>query len=474
MEKNINNEKPGSTRRSFIRSTGLFATGVLLAPPLLSSAFGTVSANGSPYIIGGLQAGTAAVLGGAPIRTKPWPEWPIWDRDKDEKGVVDDLRSGVWSRADRVTEFEKQWAAMVGTKRCLSLVNGTNALITTMLQMDIGGGDEVIVPPYTFIATVAAVLATGAMPVFVDTDPETFQIDARKIEEKITPRTKAIMPVHVLGLPSDMITIMAIAKKYNLMVIEDACQAHMAEINHQRVGSIGDVGCFSFQNSKNLAIGEGGSINSNDEAFMDKCYSYHNYGNPYGSVVGKVNAGTLIAGNKLRWTEYQAAIGLAQIKRLDAQTETRNINANYLKSKIKEIPGIIPYKLYDSVTRGAYHLFPFRYNKAEFKDLSRKDFLKALNAEGIPCFEGYAPLNKMPYLANAFQSKNFRKMYSAKALDINLYNEQNHCPANDKLCNEEAVWFAQSMLLAGQSDMDDITAAVAKIHDNADQIKKGV
>ena len=464
MEFNQENEKE-KTRRSFIRSSGLMAAGMLVAPKLFAG-------NQAPMIAGSGMLHQPAMLGGAPIRSKKWPDWPIWNKDTDEKIVVDDLRSGIWSRADLVTEFEKQWAAVIGTKRCLSLVNGTNALITALLQMNIGGGDEVIVPPYTFIATVAAVLATGAMPVFVDTDAETFQIDAGKIEQKITPRTKAIIPVHILGLPADMIRIMDIAKKHNLLVIEDACQAHMAEINHQKVGSFGHAGCFSFQNSKNLAIGEGGAITSNDDAFMDKCYSYHNYGNPFGSVVGEVHAGTLIAGNKLRWTEYQAAIGIAQLKRLEAQTETRNVNAAYLKSRVQTIPGIVPYKLYDGVTRAAFHLFPFRYHKEGFKELPRKDFIKALTAEGIPCFEGYAPLNKMPYLANAFQSKNYQKMYPAASLDIEKYNQENQCPVNDHLCSEEAVWFAQSMLLGDKSDMDDIVSAIEKIHANVDKIKK--
>ncbi len=218
-------------------------------------------------------------MGGNPLRTKKWPEWPVWNVDTDEKIVVDDIRSGIWSRAGLVKEFEDKWAAVVGTKRCLSVVNGTNALTTALIQLGIGGGDEVIVPSYTFIGTVAPVLATGAMPVFIDTDRDTFQLDPAKIEAKITPRTRAIIPVHILGLPVDIEKILAIAKKHNLFVIEDACQAHMAEVNHKRVGSFGDAGCFSFQNSKNLAIGEGGAITSNDDNFMDKCYSYHNYGN---------------------------------------------------------------------------------------------------------------------------------------------------------------------------------------------------
>jgi dTDP-4-amino-4,6-dideoxygalactose transaminase len=340
------------------------------------------------------------------------------------------------------------------------------------MQLGIGGGDEVLVPAYTFIGTVAPVLATGAMPIFVDTDKETFQIDVTKIEAKITPRTRAIVPVHILGLPVDIEKIMAIAKKHKLLVVEDACQAHMAEVNNKRVGSFGDAGCFSFQNSKNLAIGEGGAITSNNEKFMDKCYSYHNYGNPYGSVVGSVDAGTLIAGNKLRLTEYQAAIGLSQLKRLEEQTNLRNENAAYLRNKIKDMPGITPYKLTPNVTKAAFHLFPFRYNKDAFKGLSREAFIKALTAEGVPVSSGYTPLNKMPYLQNAFESKNYKKMYSPKALDIKAYMQHNDCPNNDKLCNEESVWLFQSMLLGSKEDMDDIASGIEKVYSNAEAIKK--
>lgn len=418
------------------------------------------------------SADLPAILGGNPVRSSPWPGWPMWNPETDEKRVLEVLRSGVWSRKEVVTEFEKAWAKTIGAKRALAVVNGTNALIAALVQSDIGGGDEVIVPPYTFIATVAAVLATGAMPVFVDTDRETFQIDTEKIEAKISSRTRAILPVHILGLPANMPRIMEIANKHDLIVVEDACQAWLAEIDHKKMGTFGHAGCFSFQNSKNMPIGEGGAIVSDDDEFMDRCYSYHNYGNPYGAMVGEVGAGTSIAGTKLRITEYQAAIGLAQLKRLEGQTDTRNENAAYLKSKIKVIPGIIPYKLYDNVTRAAFHLFPFRYKKEEFNGLPREKFLKALDAEGIPCSKGYSMLNKMPYLNNAFQSKNFRKMYPKKMLDINKYNEQNHCPENDQLCNEEAIWFSQSMLLAGKKDMDDIANAIEKISNNTDKINK--
>ena len=452
------------SRRKFVKQNSLAGLGVVLATGMTPPLYANFLRDNE----------TPAILGGQPVRTKGWQGWPIWDPATDEERVIKVLRSGIWSRASVVTEFEQKWAETVGAKRCLAVVNGTNAIIASLVQLGIGGGDEVIVPPYTFIATIVAVLATGAMPVFVDTDPGTFQIDPEKIEEKITPRTSAILPVHILGLPADMLRIMEIAKKHNLIVVEDACQAWLAEINHQKMGTFGHAGCFSFQNSKNIPIGEGGAIVGDDDEFMDRCYSYHNYGNPYGSLVGEVSAGTVMAGTKLRMTEYQAAIGLAQLKRLEGQTTTRNENAEFLKSQIKDIPGIIPYEFNPGVTRAAFHLFPFRYKKEEFQDLSRESFLEALRAEGIECSSGYSTLNKMPYLNNAFQSKNFQKMYPRKMLDFSRYLEQNQCPENDRLCNEEAVWFWQNMLLGTRSDMNDIAMAIEKINKNADKIRKSL
>jgi dTDP-4-amino-4,6-dideoxygalactose transaminase len=449
------------SRRNFIKQNSVAGLGIALSATGIQKSFAShIHSAQKPAILGGPAAWNA----------DKWPVWPVWKPETDEKQLLEVLRSGVWSRADVVTQFEKEWANALGAKRCLAVVNGTNALVTALNQMDIKAGDEVLVPPYTFIATVSSVLSNGAMPVFVDVDPETFQMDPAQIEAKITPRTKAIMPVHILGLPADMDKIMAIAKKHKLIVIEDACQAHLAEINKQKVGTIGDAGCFSFQNSKNLPIGEGGAVVSNNDQFMDRCFSYTNFGNPYNSGVGAVGIGSVMQGTKLRFTEYQAAIGIAQMKRLDAQTTVRNENAAYLKSLIKDIPGIIPYKLYDNVTRAAFHLFPFRYQKEAFKDLSREDFLTALRAEGVPCSSGYSTLNTQPYLKDTFQSKNYKKSYAAETLNINAYNERNKCPKNDQLCTE-AVWFTQNMLLGSQTDMKDIATAIVKIHEHADKIK---
>ena len=413
---------------------------------------------------------TPALLGGTPAIGHSWPSWPVWNPDKDEPGLLKVMRSGVWSRNRVVDEFERRWAEILDIKRCLTVVNGTNALNASLAQYEVGWGDEVLVTPYSFIASVSCVVFNGAIPVFVDVDPETFQMDPAKIEEKITPETRAIIPVHILGLPCEMDPIMEIARKHDLIVIEDACQAWLAEYDHKKLGTFGHAGCFSFQNSKNIPMGEGGAIVSNDDAFMDRCYSYHNYGNPYGSVAGELSPGAVRIGTKLRLTEYQAAIGLAQLERLEGETELRNQNASLLKSEIETTPGITHYRLYPKVNRAAFHLFPFRYDQQEFKGLSRSKFIAALKSEGVPCYDGYRPLNKMPFLKNTLESKFYRKFYPSAKLDYNRYMEANHCPLNDQLC-EEAIWIPQNVLLGDTNDMKQIGVAISKIYENAESLK---
>jgi dTDP-4-amino-4,6-dideoxygalactose transaminase len=344
-------------------------------------------------------------------------------------------------------------------------VNGTNALLTAMHVLDVGVGDEVIVSPYTFIATYNVVIGSAALPVFADTDPETFQINPDKIEERITERTRAIMPVHILGLPANMDRIMAIAKKHNLLVIEDACQAWLAEWRGKKLGTIGDLGCFSFQNSKHLPIGEGGAVVGNDEELMDQVHSYHNCGRPYGCV--KQTSRYPIIGTNRRMTEYQAAVGLSQIKRLEDDTERRNKNANYLTSKIKDIPGIVPVKLYEGTTRCAYHLYPFRYKKEHFNDAPRSKFLAALSREGIPCSGGYGPQYNDGLIEVALQSKNFTRSFPKSRLA--QYRRELNYPGNDQLC-EEAIWLSQTLLLGSKRDIDDIANAIAKVAENKDQL----
>src|SRR5262245_8220259 len=206
-----------------------------------------------------------AVLGGAPVRRQPFPSWPIF-HEQEEKAILSVLRSGKWNRGtgQLVNRFEESYSKLMGSQCCLATANGTSALLVTLNTMGVGHGDEVIVPPYTFVATINAILQVGALPVFVDSDRESLQIDARKIEAAITPRTVAIMPVHLGGNVADLDAILGVANRRGIPVIEDACQAHLAEWKGRKVGTYGKAGCFSFQAWKNLISGEGGDILTND------------------------------------------------------------------------------------------------------------------------------------------------------------------------------------------------------------------
>ncbi len=409
-----------------------------------------------------------ALLGGKPVRTEPFPSWPKMDATE-EKALLEVLRSGRWFRGNgpQVARFEEAYARLTGAKHCLATANGTSALFISLNALGVAPGDEVIVPPYTFIATVNVVLLMHAIPVFVDTDPETFQIDPRKIEAAITDRTTAMIPVHIGGSAADMDRIMAIARKHKLPVIEDACQAHLGEWRGRKLGTLGDTGCFSFQASKNLNSGEGGAILTASDELIERCYTFHNNGR--GRRITSENFTYQSSGHNLRMTEFQAALLMAQMTRLEEQVRARDENGQYLTSLLREIPGIEPARTYEGCTRNAYHLYMLRYRKEHFAGLPRAKFLKALRAEGIPASEGYRPLNKEPFIKQALSSRAFRAVCPPERL--RQWEERNQCPENDRLC-EEAVWFTQNMLLGTRRDMEQIAEAIRKIQAHAADLVK--
>jgi dTDP-4-amino-4,6-dideoxygalactose transaminase len=283
----------------------------------------------------------------------------------------------------------------------------------------------------------------------------------------INDRTRAIVPVHLGGASADLDAVQAIASRRKIAVVEDACQAHLGEWRGKKVGSMGTTGCFSFQASKNLNSGEGGALLTNSEDIVERSYTYHNNGR--GRKTAGYDFSYRTGGLNLRMTEFQATLLLTQMARLEEQSRTREQNAQYLTSMLKEIPGIAPAKMYEGCTRNAYHLYMFRYDPAKFAGAPRQAFLKAMSAEGIPCSSGYAPLNKEPFLANALASSGYKAVYPAER--IARWKERNQCPANDRLC-EEAVWFTQTMLLGPRRDMDQIVEAVRKIQSNAAELAR--
>jgi dTDP-4-amino-4,6-dideoxygalactose transaminase len=393
-----------------------------------------------------------AIEGGIPVRGDPFPSWPIWD-ENEERQLLEVLHSGHWGvlTGNKVHAFARAFADYQQAKHGLCVMSGTAALEIALRGIPISAGDEVITTPYTFIATVYAILTVGAIPVLVDIDPHTFNIDVEQIEGRITPKTRAILPVHFAGQPADMDAILSIARKHGLRVVEDACQAWGAEWRGQRVGALGDAGTFSFQASKNINAGEGGIIVTNDDQLEDTLWSLANVGRSKDGLWYEY----VREGWNSRMTEWQAAILLAQLQRADALSARRHRNARYLSEKLTAIPGIHPLQVDQRVTSHAWHLFIFRYHREAFAGLPREKFIAALQAEGIPCSPGYVvPLNHSPGLQDGLKRlRTFLKDVPSPP----------PCPVNERMCSQEAVWFTQNMLLGDEQDMDDIVTAIAKI-----------
>lgn len=394
-----------------------------------------------------------ALYGGKKTIDKSFP-WPIYD-DTDIEAVAEVVRSGKWGNpdcGDIVKEFEDRFAEFCGTKFALSCVNGSVALRLALIACGVKPGDEVIITPYTFIATATIVLEANCVPVFVDIDPGTYNIDPGEIEKAVTKRTKAIIPVHFAGQACDMDRIMDIARRHNLRVIEDACHAHGAEYKGKKLGSIGDAGCFSFQSSKNLTCGEGGMIITNDEKLYDMMNSLHN--------VGRVKGGQWYEhhylGCNYRMTQLQSVLLLSQLKRLEAQTKIRHENGTYLNSLMEKIDGIKPLDRGVGETLHSYHIYIFKYDKSRFSNLPKRDFAQMLSAEGVPCFMGYPqPLYKQPL----FQQKNFMCYAIPEEVDYSKV----HCPVTERACHEEAVWIFQNAMLGAKQDMELFAEAILKI-----------
>jgi dTDP-4-amino-4,6-dideoxygalactose transaminase len=433
-----------------------------------AGALGTMVSWSVPaFSVGGPQE-KLAINGGTKVHETPWPQWPVWDQSA-EKHITDMLRTGKWWRGngEYVADFEQRYAELMGVKRCLATASGTTALITALKALGVDAGDEVLVSPYTFIASYNVIFMNKALPVFVDTDPETFLMDPSKIEARITDRTTAILPVHIYGLPVDMESVNIVAQKHNLKVVEDACQAWLAQYKGKKVGTLGDAGCFSFQNSKNLPAGEGGAIISNNEALMDRCHSLHNCGRPIGTVAR--TSAYPISGSNFRMQQVQALILMSQMNRIQKDADIRLANAMMLDAKLKEIPGIIPYKLAAGAERSAYHLYPFRYISKEFNDVPRDKFIRALNAEGIPCGSGYGRQNKDGLIEDTLNSRGYKRLFSEARLK--QWRDENVLPGNDQL-SSEAVTFSQNMLLGSINDMQHIVDAIVKIWKNRDSLKQ--
>ncbi len=435
------------TRRGFVRAAAAGSAALAwLGAPRAPRAFAA-------------GADKPALLGGPPVHKGGWPKWPEW-RQSWEPEIVEVLRSGRWccsGGGGQVADFEAAYAKLLGAKRCVATASGTTALITSLHVMGVEAGDEVITSPFTFIATYNTILTHHALPVFADTDPATLTMDPASIESRITERTRAIVPVHIYGLPCDMDPINAVAKRHNLGVVEDACQAWLAEYKGRKCGTLGDLGCFSFQNSKHIPAGEGGAVTGNSPELLDRCQAYHNCGRSFGTFKG---SGCFSRGTNCRMTHYQAALLVQQIEKLVTETARRRENADRLTTGLKQIPGVQPVRLPEN-SRAVWHLYALRYDPHQFHGLSRGKFVQALRAEGIPCSGGYHEQYYDGLLDEAIGSRGFKRLFPAKRLKA--YRESlQQLKGNKQVC-ETTVAIFHSMLLAERSDMDHIIDAIGKI-----------
>ena len=408
------------------------------------------------------SANTLALFGGKPTRARPFTSWPIFGKEE-EKRILRVLRSGKWGRlhGDEVAEFEKRFAAMHGCKHAIAVCNGTVSLRIALLAAGIQADDEVIIPPYTFVSTATAVIEANAIPVFADIDLQTFNLDPAVVRRAITPRTRAIIPVHFAGQIADMRAINEIAREHNLIVIEDAAHAHAARFENRFAGALGHFGSFSFQSSKNLTSGEGGLITTDNDEFAAACRSIHSCGRVEGGVWYEHHR---IAGN-YRLTEFQGAVLNAQLSRLEKQTETRDRNGQRLATRLCKIPGLHPQKRPSEISRHSYHLFMMRLDPLEF-GAPRSAVLKALHAEGIPCSGGYGySLPQQPL----FKNKAFGPYLAATRAKLDFSKAD--VPNSDLLCREQCVWLEQNLFLGRASDIDDIAHAFEKIYEHRDALK---
>lgn len=403
-----------------------------------------------------------ALKGGKKSKRKPFPVWPQYD-DAERKALLEVLESRVWWRTPgtRTLAFEREFARFHAAKHGVAVTNGTAALEVTMSALGIGPGDEVILPDFTFVATASAVLYAGALPVMVDISPETYCIDPKLAEAAITPRTKAIIAVHMGGHPADLDALGELAKRKEIALVEDSSHAHATEWKGRRIGAIGTAGTFSFQASKLMTAGEGGIIISNDDNFERQARSVHDCGR----MPGQWFYSHYINGSNYRLSEWQGAVLSVQLTRLDEQTKLRHKNARLLDKLLSEIPGITPQKLDSRCTRNGHYAYIFHVDSKEFAGASIPTLLKTISAEGIPDQASYPPVHAL----EVFQNGEYRRrLCGSQATEPHSFLKGQY-PHTHRAAFE-TIWLPQPVLLGDEEDMHEIAAAWRKIQKFAKEL----
>ena len=420
--------------------------------------------------------GILAITGGSPVHTTGWIPWPVCGPEElaqlaevlDQVQGLDRLWGGLVP-CPKSTALEEKCAAYHECRYGVAVSNGAAALELALYAIGLELGDEVLTPTMTWVASATCILRAGGVPVFVDVEPETYNIDPDLLEAAITPRTKAILPVHLSGYPAQMDKIMTVAKKHGLSVVEDCAQAHGTDYRGRKVGSFGDVGIFSFQNSKFMASGEGGLIFTNDQSIWEKCHSYKDcgrlrQGNDYADYLSAFEEGGWGFGWNYRLTEFQAAVLLAQMDRLEEHKAIRVRNATWLNERLGQIKGIRPLPVHPGQNVWRY---TFDYDSRAFCGLSLERFIEAMQAEGIPLNH----FHPRPVHEEGLFLGYIRKPAWAPGLINNPRDYGDvQAPVADQAYREKVVFLKNNVLLGNNKDMEDIVAATTKVQQYASEL----
>ena len=411
-----------------------------------------------------------AILGGPKTRKEPYPAWPVWD-EQDVEAVAAVVRSGRWGGypypGPQTAELARRFAEMQGGGYAVPMVNGTVTMEVALRVAGIGWGDEVIVPAYTFQATASAPMAAGAVPVIVDIDPETYCLDPAAAAKAITPRTKAILPVHLGHQMADMDAILALAEEHGLIVIEDCAHAHGAKWRGRGAGTIGDFGSFSLQSSKTLTSGEGGILLCRSAEHAALAASVIDCGRPHALGGGEeTRKGLALQGGNFRLSEVQAALALRGIERFPAQAKQREEMAAYMDEALSEVPGVRVLKRDERHTTRSFYRYMFAVGPEEF-GVEHDVLCAALDAEGVDCWVGYEAMHNY----ELFQPQN-SNLAVPKAFPQYFDFESMHLPEAVRACEHEAVWLDEAVFRAGLQGVDDAVAAIKKVQRNAAELNE--
>lgn len=427
-----------------------------------------------------------ALLGGPKAVIRPFATWPIWD-DEERQALSETLESGKWwmyaygdaelgseeGAADarsQVELFEAEFACLHRARHAIAVASGDMALEICTRAIGLEPGDEVITTPYTFFATSSCVLNCGALPVYVDIDPDTYNIDPRRVEEAITDRTRAILPVDFAGEVYDYEAIHAIAGKHGLTVIEDSAQAHGVCLEGERYGgTFGRMGVFSFQESKCLTAGEGGLVLTDDDEMAELAWSLRHY--------GRTRTGLWYEHFRLGWNarinEFTAAMLRAQLRKLPEQNAVRMRNVGYLYEGLGGVEGLEPIRLHPRGVVHNHYLVMLRYVPEAWGGLPRARFIEALDAEGVPAVPGYSFGNYANPVFEALDlSSPSSPFLAGRSTPIDYGGFAERCPVTERACGQEAIWLTHPLFLGDKGHVDMILEAVRKIRANVGELQR--